>query len=800
MSDSSSLDGALAFWLTENDYVRIDDCGYLIDRPREGAFGVVVPLWDRDFTRKRALKLPRLRGDTMDENARTWQMLEDEIVHALAATTSSLPTGLAKPNKDLKKLLKGIRAIRAKHAVLVDDVQKQPHIVLVSFENGKTPRLCAVSVLPPGEEFGISKLRIFPRSVKDDLTKTLNSGAKWQALELGNNDERFEIPAYCQSASTPSDGRLENALRPNEIGAVWYAGLPGLVYDWSESTLQESIDAGIIKSWSPTSVVKLFATLLGGLATLHKEMLHGDLRPANIMCVDGDMHDPSRYVLIDFGSFIDTTSRIDVQASPSNNTVLAARMIKNRISVFYSPERRQPFEVEGVTTAIIRQYASGHAVILGRESMLDSVSSSTASTFQIKPEVDELIKSAINETAGSNFHAAGVAVKGDLLRVQEKLLTIVEEKRVPDNVRAHVDRVLLCDKRVARIFNDRIAVLTEDSVDGSPISVSGYTIIPKMSVADDLYSFGSICLYVLLSKAFQDEPPERETVQAATNRAFVALMGTLDNVAYATAFWKTTEALRPSLEDLLKYASNLTAERAPTVFGFDANGAPIEVSGKEPPEDENLFDRSVEITNTILQNLPYGQHIYSALGKNTASFVLWMHFVICCLHRADSIKTELAASTLIAVTPVAEERQADDGTTRRETKIDPKEILPFCSSRADDLGENGPSARAKTRLDVVENAIRECDRTGILVKFRYESKAVFKPKSELQMRLQELDLRNEIDAAKRSEEQLRLELQQLKEKLDSPRFLALTLWQRFVAPSTPAQNLESSKDHGHPDA
>jgi hypothetical protein len=329
-----------------------------------------------------------------------------------------------------------------------------------------------------------------------------------------------------------------------------------------------------------------------------------------------------------------------------------------------------------------------------------------------------------------------------------------------------------------------------------------------MSVADDLYSFGSICLYVLLSKAFQDDPPKGETIQAATNRAFIGLMGTLDNVAYATAFWKTTETLRPDLEGLLKYANKLTADQAPKIFGFDDDGVPIEVAAKEPPRDENLLDRSVKSTDEILQNLPYGQHIYLALGRNTASFVLWMHFVICCLHRADNIKTELAASTFTAVAPPGEERPERDGTSHREPELNLNEIYPFCSSRADDLGENGPAAKGRTRLTVVEDAIRESEEAGILVNFKYVSKAVFQPRSELQMRLQleeakrsELGLRNQIDVAKRLEQEMRSELDQLKGRLDNPRFLVSKLWHRVIGePSSSTQNPQSSMDHTRSDA
>jgi hypothetical protein len=160
-----------------------------------------------------------------------------------------------------------------------------------------------------------------------------------------------------------------------------------------------------------------------------------------------------------------------------------------------------------------------------------------------------------------------------------------------------------------------------------------------------------------------------------------------------------------------------------------------------------------------------------AAPENTACFVLWMHFVICCLHRADRIKTELATSTPTPAGPDLEQRPAGNVEGGREARINKDEILPFCSSRADGLGSDGPSAHAKERLTLVKKAIEQCSENQILVNFKYESKAVFKPKSELQMRLQELELQKEIDEIKRSKKAIDLELRELKANLQKSGFL-----------------------------
>jgi serine/threonine protein kinase len=759
----------LLLWLTESDFVYVDNDGYLSDRPREGAFGIVVPLWNR--VGKRALKLPRLLGDTLDENARTCQMLEDEIRYALAATVSAQPTGLAKPNRDLIRVLKGVRAFRARSDSTVAELQRKPHAILVSFQKGTTPRLCAVSAFPSGDSFKAETVEVFPPGARDDLLKAVDSVEKWRALELGDNDDRYEIPAYCQSVSIGRDGRLEHALRPNDLGVVWYAGLPGLVYDWSEKTLQEAIDAGVINTWSPTKMAQLFVQLLNGLRTLHKTILHGDLRPANVMCLDKEIDDPKRYVLIDFGSFIDATAMVSPDSTPSNNTVLAARMIRNRISVFYSPERRQPFEVEGVTTAIVRRDASGHAVILGRESMLSDTASISSGSSPLQDKIEKLVGDIVADQNGTlDPQPTAVAVRGDLLRVQDKLFTIIKEKEVPEGMRADVDRILLCNDRVGRVFNERVAVLVDDQFTEQPavLSVSGYTIIPKISVADDLYSFASICLYVLLSKSFQHEKPfDGDTVQAGTNSAFIALMSTLDNVSYATAFWRNLELLRPDIEALLKNRNKVNATEAPTILGFREDGTPISPVDDFGSTKENLAARSRQATDEILQNLPHGRRIYSALGHNTASFVLWMHFVICCLHRADRVsQTESTALPNATAKPKGESH--GESSQKEEVTVsisNTEDVRPFCTSRADENPREGPANRAFERIDlIIRDAIAQSEEGGILVGFEYRSEATFKPRSELHMSTQLKDLRK---------------------KLNSKSFLALTLMQRLVSRATP---------------
>jgi hypothetical protein len=290
-----------------------------------------------------------------------------------------------------------------------------------------------------------------------------------------------------------------------------------------------------------------------------------------------------------------------------------------------------------------------------------------------------------------------------------------------------------------------------------------------MSVADDLYSFGSICLYVLLSKAFQMAPPKAETVQAATNRAFIDLMSTLDNVSYATAFWKSLDLLRWEIELLLKQRNAMNTEQVKRILRFKEDGTLLNVI-EDLEHKDSLPERSKRTTDEILQNLPYAEKIYEAIGKNTASFVLFMHFVICCLHRADTVpakpsQTDLPTSAVEKTKERADQTKNVNAEATEAKPISP--VFPFCPSRAEGPGKDGvgeagaksASERASNRMSIISDAIEQSEDPGILVGFRHDSKATFQPRSELYMRIQ---------------------LEEIKRQLDSRWFLTTTLVRRLA--------------------
>src|SRR5687768_16934268 len=71
-------------WVFNEQYINVDDNGFLLGPYYEGALGVVVPLLGTESPKERyALKIPRMLADTVRENAYIAKVTEDEaaVVH-----------------------------------------------------------------------------------------------------------------------------------------------------------------------------------------------------------------------------------------------------------------------------------------------------------------------------------------------------------------------------------------------------------------------------------------------------------------------------------------------------------------------------------------------------------------------------------------------------------------------------------------------------------------------------------------------------------------------------------------------
>jgi hypothetical protein len=225
----------------------------------------------------------------------------------------------------------------------------------------------------------------------------------------------------------------------------------------------------------------------------------------------------------------------------------------------------------------------------------------------------------------------------------------------------------------------------------------------------------------------------------------------------------------------------------------------IEKDVKRADGEESIKDRCEETTDEILQNLPHGDRIYAALESNAASFVLMMHFVICCLHRADAVPhstPEITDAVVNALGPGARQR-----TDVPEVPQHRNPIKPFCASRAEGPGAGGPASHALRRIELLKQAIEASENGKRLSGFRYESTAKFQPRSALQMQMENASLKESVESlvkeAKDREAKHTRELQSEQAKAGSQlrdkKFVTKMWWNEFWAPA-PSRAVGSESD------
>jgi serine/threonine protein kinase len=104
---------------------------------------------------------------------------------------------------------------------------------------------------------------------------------------------------------------------------AWYACVPSVVYQWAGGTLQEAVSRGYLSDWPIEQYYELFVQIVTGVSTLHeRHLLHGDIRPANILYF-GEPSAPLSYKEGDYGSFSHSRSVTGDNDEETGNTCSA---------------------------------------------------------------------------------------------------------------------------------------------------------------------------------------------------------------------------------------------------------------------------------------------------------------------------------------------------------------------------------------------------------------------------------------------------------------------------------------------
>jgi hypothetical protein len=443
----------IKLWVDEKWYIPIDNKGRCIGPCAEGALGFIVQLNCLDNPgHVLALKMPRLMGETYRENAYINDLMEKELkavydINLGYGQPDGLMTsgyfGRGGPLKGMISTRNGNHEARA-----IND-----SIIMLCFEKGQNPRFCAVRA--DGD-----KVFYYPESIKDCPVTTVEQFKKVEK-SAQCDDLSWVTPVFVESLEedkqqTNEKIRIFNksyALLQSPTGTTWYTCVPSVAYSWAPGTLQESISLGKREKWNVTDHFILMHRLSSGLNILHSQnMLHGDIRPANIAC-QRDPGDPKNYSLADYGSFHEAGVHA-VEKHPEGGAVLGPVIGTERSSAFYSPERRAGLERESADTAAVISPPNSTTLLLvlgWRSNLIDPNTSKIRKRIIEEAEVE--LKKSEDQTTDS-------LVEGDRIQIRDYIFEVIRSRELVDK------QLLLCKK--TPIWNISVPLLIVPAAPTSP--------------------------------------------------------------------------------------------------------------------------------------------------------------------------------------------------------------------------------------------------------------------------------------------------------------------------------------------
>jgi len=690
--------------------VEVDSNGTILTSCAEGALGYIVQLQSPEHIKPRslvALKVPRLRADTLEENAYVAEILAGEARAVFQANNALRPDGL-------------IGTVITTHPNFLrnpvtldchpDGDAKQQHgcIPLLQFGKDHRLRMCNIRFDKVGEDW---RLRVFPETMAEELSFLRHE--EW--LSFRRDAQQFEVlsrPFYFvgrppserngpMSSQLPSFGRLSRALDTERPDNVWYAALPSILFRWADGTLQRALGTGAHVDWSPRQHYRLFRQVLCGLHTLHtRGIIHADVRPANVMAI-GDLRNPDYYALSDYGSFTtDQVSTGTASASQSGFTTLPG-IARHRASVFYSQERRAGVEREDADVALIigeppRADGSGgeYFIRLGwKAELFDS------GCNKLRPDVlADMEKSwggmRARDREGhdpsalqSGEDAAWRLAAGDQIRLRDyvfKLSDTHEEGReieidgqkrsvrcIDFRCSAQYTRVLL-EKLAARgehyLFSEQSSVAPRVPEAVMVLDLPRWIELRQSSVATDMFSVGVLALYTVYTGArlaacrsdaqksgSTDLSPDRWVQSDDLEERIVALVRRLEDEKNFRSLWPLLDCACSRIEQTVRQFQS-----AASVLS-QVDNLPAALDERRPFKSfRELVERLIEITSGLSRELLDILNYF----QNYGYFLLFLHFVLSCIHRR---------SLLCAV--------RTDSETAEGTSSSRNEPFPFCADR-----------------------------------------------------------------------------------------------------------------------
>lgn len=737
-------------WITADWYVEVDSNGF-VKVCYEGTLGCILQLRSGDpvVQTRLALKLPRLVTDTIRENAYVCEIMQDECSAVLKARGFGPAPFLLGTQVAIDQPLMGLRSTsgsRHREAVAQDG-----HLLMFCFQKDQRPRVCAV-------RYDSNSLSAFPGGARSELERIITKD-RWDALtqhgcqSQADGNPSFRVPVFCaveESEYLHSQvGALPATMDLERTTYIWYAGLPSILFDWADGTLQQAISTNELLDWETVDHFRLFTRVLRGLETLHsKGMLHGDIRPANVMGIGG-IDRPDCFLLGDYGSFSIGKARVG-ESETTGHTLVGAGVGNQRVSPFYAPERKTAIQRESVDTAIVL-----HAP---KESTADEDTYlvylcwseplfGPGRNHVVTDEIQKRILDFFNTHRHLQRRPPPESLQeGDRLRIRDYVFEVVDCWHDGNDI------LYQCRTRFAHVLHNRIAVYDQENVgpdgrrrsgiqDREVISIPEFAEYRQWSAATDMYGVGALSLYTLFScgarKHSGSEQGERTNggsqdrgeIERTIEERFSEMLDVLESRPYFQSFWEDLEEFRRELESKIEEND----QRSDDASELSARDLAAHLVQRRKETSQTLRDFAVEAVNNIVQSAPHVGIILEQVNRNMAHFLLFMHFSLCCLHRETHMKTAF---------------QSVQG------------MKPFCRSRLESTVA-GAAQKARERLEQLQ---RHLDRE-MLRSFTYKGGEIaeFDPRSDFNIRLDYKELKESYENARRKVQMLRSKSQSIAE-------------------------------------
>lgn len=604
----------------------------------------------------------------------------------------------------------------------------------MKFDRGSLRRYPEIASCPITEPAIYERIKTSSREKKDWERTVFIDGGEAQAT--GNKDNLNVLS-------------VDEALRSDSAERTWYTSLPSIMYHWAEVTLQESISLNHRRApWDKHKHFVLIERVCRGLTTLHSRgMLHADVRPANIV-FEGDASDPNNYLLSDYGSFADPGARAG-DRNPDGKTVLGPVVSGERISAFYAPERRHSTEREAANRAVIYNPGSTflYAILGWGSDLIDP------NTKEPRDNLAEMVK----EDFLKNHETAqrGNLVKGDRIQIREYIFDVEKEWHVEDK------QILKCSSRYWKIYHGRIVVESLDRFqqwDSFPISRT--VELRQWQAAIDLYSLGALALYsVFYDSVYKQQDKSIDNLldrsvsgnktkenHSSLEDRFREMLGYLDSTAYFNSIWPELEWMRKELENHLASKNLTEKDLANKEFNpYDPDIVP------EKKEERFLKGAVVALVGRIAQSVPGAREVVEALDYDLGTFIFFIHFVLCCLHRQSDVNP-------------------DEGWTWMDSTTNG----PFAIDRLETPARDGAALKALQRIEHVSKLIEDRLLSGLKLESSDDptmdpTKDIpfFDPRPTSVIRADLERTKAELDQAKTELDQRKMDLDQTKTRIQS---------------------------------